>query len=106
AFGILALRTAGRSSGDRAVRRAAAWLARAQSSDGGFSFSGRAGGSDVDDTGASLQALAAAGRKESKVMQRAVRYLHDHQNLDGGFGQLPGTRSNAQSTAWAIQGLV
>jgi energy-coupling factor transport system substrate-specific component len=106
AFGILALRAAGRPSGDSDIRRAAAWLVRQQSSDGGFSFSGRIGGSDVDDTGAVLQALAASDRGQSKTVRRALRYLHDVQNLDGGFGQLLGQRSNAQSTAWAIQGIV
>ena len=34
------------------------WLVRQQDSDGGFSFSGAGGSSDVDDTGATLEALA------------------------------------------------
>lgn len=36
AFAIFALRAGGRGARDRAVRRAAAWLARAQGRDGGF----------------------------------------------------------------------
>jgi prenyltransferase beta subunit len=34
-----------------------------------------------------------------------VAYLRRTQNLDGGFPQQPGGESNAQSTAWAVQGL-
>ena len=40
------------------------------------------------------------------MVQRAVAYLRSAQNPDGGFGQSEGSRSNAQSTAWAVQGLV
>jgi hypothetical protein len=60
----------------------------------------------VDDTGAVLQALAAAGMRKSKVAGRAVAFLRAAQNRDGGFGQLRGASSNAQSTSWAVQGLV
>ncbi len=35
-----------------------------------------------------------------------MRYLRAVQNADGGFGQTEGRSSNAQSTAWAVQGLV
>ena len=38
--------------------------------------------------------------------RRAVAYLRAAQNRDGGFGQSEGRASNAQSTAWAVQGLV
>ena len=37
--------------------------------------------------------------------QRAVVYLRSLQNGDGGWGQSKGRSSNAQSTAWAVQGL-
>ena len=37
---------------------------------------------------------------------RALSYLRKAQNPDGGFGQTEGYRSNAQSTAWAVQGIV
>lgn len=99
AFGVLALRAAGRSA--TAVRRSARWLLAAQNSDGGWGFVARAE-SDVDDTGAVLQALAAAGMGSGA----AVQYLRASQNRDGGFGQMRGRSSNAQSTAWAVQGLV
>jgi hypothetical protein len=37
---------------------------------------------------------------------RAVSYLRRAQRPDGGFGQMSSAASNAQSTAWAVQGLV
>ncbi len=103
AFGILALRAAGRRGAS--LRRSAAWLERAQSSDGGFGLVPDAD-SDVDNTGAALQALAAAGRRRGSSARQAVAYLRSAQNRDGGWGQSRGRSSNAQSTAWAVQGLV
>src|SRR5204863_2152381 len=38
--------------------------------------------------------------------KRAAGYLKRAQNRDGGFGQFEGRESNAQSTAFAAQGLV
>ncbi len=105
AFGIMALRASGRSQRSAAVRRAGAWLAAQQNDDGGFAFATRTGGSFVDETGAALQGLAAAGRR-GRVLERALSYLRRAQNADGGFGQTHGYRSNAQSTAWAVQGIV
>jgi uncharacterized protein DUF6580/prenyltransferase/squalene oxidase-like repeat protein len=101
AFGILALRSAGETE----LAASAGFLERAQNGDGGFGFSARAS-SDVDDTGAALQALAAAGRGRGDAARRASAYLRGSQNGDGGFGQMKGRSSNAQSTAWAVQGLV
>jgi len=106
AFAVFALRAAGYTSGDPVVRAAGRWLARQQNSDGGFGFATRGGGSDVDDTAAALQALAAAGIGTRSVVSRAARFLIRAQNLDGGYPQQQGGDSNAQSTAWAIQGLL
>jgi energy-coupling factor transport system substrate-specific component len=106
AFGILALRAAGKAARSRPIQAAVSWLSREQNADGGFSFLRRGGASDADDTGAALQALAAGKRRRAAAVARALGYLGRAQNSDGGFGQLAGSRSNAQSTAWAIQGLV
>jgi energy-coupling factor transport system substrate-specific component len=106
AFGVLALRAAGRSPKSRAIRGSAAWLARQQNDDGGFSFATRGGGSFVDETGAALQGLVAAGRRHGKAVSRALGFLRKAQSADGGFGQSEGYKSNAQSTAWAVQGIV
>jgi energy-coupling factor transport system substrate-specific component len=106
AFAILGLRAAGRSRRDRAIRRAAAWIMHQANDDGGYNFAGRGGPSGIDDTGAALQALGAAGRGRSRVARRAVRFITRNQASDGGFALIPGGPSNAQSTAWAVQGLL
>jgi prenyltransferase beta subunit len=106
AFAILALRAAGYPSDDETVHAAARWLARQQEADGGFGFAGRGAGSDVDDTGAVVQALVQAGARSGTAVARASAYLVRAQSLDGGYPQRPGGLSNAQSTAWAVQGLV
>ncbi len=101
AFGVLALRAAGAPVPGSTV----SWLLRQQDRDGGFSFSTAGGGSDVDDTAAALEALAAAGGSGS-AQARAVAYIRSRQNRDGGFPTQGATTSNAQSTAWAVQGLI
>ncbi|MEA2319750.1 MAG: energy-coupling factor transport system substrate-specific component [Solirubrobacteraceae bacterium] len=106
AFAIFALRAAGRSQNDRAVRAGARWIAREANADGGFNFAGRGGGSGIDDTGAALQGLVAAGRRGTTTVRRAARFLARRQNPDGGYPLQPGGPSNAQSTAWAVQALV
>jgi len=106
AFAILGLRAAGRSKRDRAIRRAADWIVSEANGDGGFNFAGRGGPSGIDDTGAALQALRAAGRRRSGTVKRAVRFVVRNQASDGGFALIPGGASNAQSTAWAVQGLL
>jgi energy-coupling factor transport system substrate-specific component len=112
AFAIFALRASGYSAADPVVRAAGRWLERQQNGDGGFGFAGRGGGSDVDDTAAALQAivdatgpLAKGGRRPAPVA-RAASFLVRAQNPDGGYPQQRGGESNAQSTAWAIQGLI
>ncbi|TMK67455.1 MAG: hypothetical protein E6G53_02590 [Actinobacteria bacterium] len=102
AFGVLALRAAGVHGG--AVGSATSWLARQQMPDGGFGFAPHSA-SDVDDTGAAIQALVAGGGSD-RVVRRAVDFLRHAQDADGGFGQYAGSDSNAQSTAWAVQGLL
>ncbi len=106
AFAIFALRAVGHSPGFPAIREAAGWIERQQSSDGGFSFGSHGSPSDVDDTGAALQALADAGARDRRLLGAAADYLIRSQGLDGGFPQQYGGESNAQSTAWAIQGLI
>jgi hypothetical protein len=100
AFAVLALRADGVGASAKTMR----WLVHQQDSDGGFSFAGGGGSSDIDDTGAALEALAGEDAAAA-VMSRAVTYLRRQQDRDGGFPSQPGMTSNAQSTAWAIQGL-
>jgi energy-coupling factor transport system substrate-specific component len=105
AFGILALRAAGESTGSSSVKRARTWLARQQGKDGGFGVAPGAA-SDTDNTGSVLQALGAGGLRSGKRVDRALAFLRGSQNRDGGFGQLRGYDSNTQSTAWAVQGVL
>ncbi len=102
AFAVLALRSAGVTAGP--VARAQRWLAAQQDRDGGFNFATAGGQSDVDDTGAALEALA-GDAAAAPVRARAIAFLRREQDRDGGFPSQPGSGSNAQSTAWAIQGL-
>ena len=106
AFAALALKAAGRSPSSGALRGAGRWIAGQANPDGGFNFAGRGGPSGIDDTGAAIQGLAAAGRKRTRTVARAARFLVRRQNADGGFPLVPGGASNAQSTAWAVQGLL
>ena len=99
AFGILALRAGGATSG---IGRSAGWLRDHQNSDGGWGFAAAAA-SDADTTGAVLQALAASG--SSTGIRRGASYLRSVQRPGGGF-PLSGGVINAQSTAYAVQGLV
>lgn len=106
AFAILALRAAGEPADSAAVNGAARWLAHQQNPDGGFGYAARGTASDVDDTGAALQAVVAASVPDGPVVSAAVGYLAHAQNGDGGYPQERGGLSNAQSTAWAVQGLL
>jgi energy-coupling factor transport system substrate-specific component len=106
AFAIFSLRAVGHSASFAAIREAAGWIERQQNGDGGFGFGGRGSRSDVDDTGAALQALAAAGARNKRILGLATAYLIRSQGPDGGFPQQYGGESNAQSTAWAVQGLI
>jgi energy-coupling factor transport system substrate-specific component len=106
AFLILALRAAGRSASDPAIRKAASWLVGQENRDGGWSFAGKGGQSGIDDTAAVVQALAAAHRPRTGAIRRGASFIASKQSLDGGFPLTPGDPSNAQSTAWAIQALL
>jgi Prenyltransferase and squalene oxidase repeat len=75
-----------------------------QSKSGGWSWYLR-GQPDSNDTAAALEALRVA-RVRGKPLTRAVRFLRSFENRDGGFELTHGRGSDAQSTAWAIQGFV
>jgi prenyltransferase/squalene oxidase-like repeat protein len=99
AYGILALKAAGSSSGNS---RSVAWLRSIQNDDGGWGFA-EGVASDADTTGAVLQGIAAGGG--GSALRRGVAYLRGAQHPGGGFN-LTGGAVNAQSTAWAAQGLI
>ena len=103
----------GRADSERA-RAGLSWLLGQQEADG--SWFGRWGINHVYGTGAALPALAAMGvGPEESPIRRAVAWLHDHQNDDGGWGEDPRSYddpawigrgdSTASQTAWALLAL-
>jgi prenyltransferase beta subunit len=101
AWGVLALRSAGRPAG-ASVR----FLLRLQRRSGGWSWALRGPG-DSNDTAAVMQALRSAGvSPRAAALRRGIAYLRRLQRTDGGFPLVAGRASDAQSTAWAIQALV
>jgi hypothetical protein len=100
AWGVIALRAAGRPAPAASVR----YLLRLQHRSGGWSWSPR-GMPDSNDTAAAIQALRSAG-VHSAAVRRGLGYLRRSQNRDGGFSLTPDASSDAQSTAWAIQAFV
>lgn len=83
--------------------RSVDWLKRSQGASGGWGY-GPGVSPDADSTGAALQALEALG-VGSAAAQRGSKWLRRNQARSGGWG-LPGSAANAQSTAWAVQGLI
>jgi prenyltransferase beta subunit len=107
AFGILAARASGDPADLPSIQRSASWLTRQQNPDGGFSYLPGAT-SGVDDTAAVLQALVAAGMRESLPARNAADYLLAAQQASGGFGSTHSPSpyaANSMSTAWAVQAL-
>jgi len=108
-FAVLALAATGRPIPAAAL----SWLRQAQTPEGGWSWSGdpAAGGADTNSTALALQALVASGVTTSDpAIQAGLDYLHTQQNADGGFPYANpspyGTDTDANSTAYVIQGLV
>jgi energy-coupling factor transport system substrate-specific component len=102
-FAVLAFRAAGVSPPPAMVP----WLARQRDRDGGFNFATAGETSDVDDSGAALEALAGSELADAvRARGSAIAFIRAQQNQDGGFPSQPGGTSNAQSTAWAVQGMV
>jgi prenyltransferase beta subunit len=99
-WGVLALRQANQPVSAAAVGA----MRRAQARSGGFPWI-RGVGPDTDDTSAAVEALVAMG-VHGKSVSRALAFIRARENKDGGFSLQPGGRSNAQSTAWAIQALL
>jgi squalene-hopene/tetraprenyl-beta-curcumene cyclase len=97
-----------------AARRGVRWLIAAQEPDG--SWFGRWGVNHIYGTGAAVPALIAAGvAPTEQCIRRAVAWLQEHQNEDGGWGEDPRSyddpawigrgRSTASQTAWALLAL-
>lgn len=100
---------------DPQCRAGVEWLLRAQEPDG--SWFGRWGANYLYGTGAAVPALVRAGIPATHpAIQRAIRWLEQRQNQDGGFGEDlrsyedPAWRgrgnSTASQTAWALLALL
>jgi squalene-hopene/tetraprenyl-beta-curcumene cyclase len=98
-----------------ATRRGLSWLAHNQERDG--SWFGRWGANHVYGTGAVVPGAVAAGiPTEDPKIQAAVRWLEEHQNPDGGWGEdlrsyddrswIGRGTSTASQTAWALLALL
>jgi len=96
AFAVIALRAAGGGGIDQSI----SWLAKVQNGDGGW---GDVPGSPstADGTGAAMQAMPDSG-----VAKHGLGYLRKVQRPSGGFAIGDSGAVNAQSTAWAVQGMV
>ena len=97
AFAVIALRSAGVSGG---IERTVAWLREVQNEDGGW---GDLPGypSNADSTGIVLQVLSPG----SKASNRGLDYLRRSVRKGGGFSINGNGPVNAQSTAWAVEGI-
>ncbi|WP_211656580.1 prenyltransferase/squalene oxidase repeat-containing protein, partial [Patulibacter medicamentivorans] len=96
--------------GDRrlapAIGRAAVAIEAMQRRDGTWPATRAGGPTDVDMTGAAIQALCVAGRCAGAAVRGALDWLRAHQQRDGGwsFSAAPG-ESNAGTTPWVVQAL-
>jgi hypothetical protein len=107
AFAIVALAPVKEPAAEAAMRKAEEWLLTAHDADGGFNWKGPTALTEVDLTGAAIEALVAAGGEGTEVEANALAFLHTAQRPDGGFAEYPATEgeSNVASTAWAVQGI-
>jgi prenyltransferase beta subunit len=113
-FAILALSPINEAAVQNVVQQAAQWLIGVHNSGGGWPSQTvcQAHGqpknectSEVDMTGAAIEALNAAGRHDTTVQEEAFKYLHEVQSENGGFPEYAGEEPNVASTAWAVQAM-
>jgi energy-coupling factor transport system substrate-specific component len=96
-FSVIALRAASATEG---LDGTLSWLNQVQNDDGGWGdVPGQPSNADV--TGSVMQSLP-----DTKAAQSGLSYLRKHQRPNGGFALGAGGGVNAQSTAWAVQGMI
>jgi len=108
-WGLLALIAAGESQDSPMVTSTINFIKDNQGEDGGWSWATFENPyyweSDVDDTAAAIMALITAGEPvDSPVIEAALGYLQDNQDVSGGF--LSWGVANLPSTAWAAEAIV
>jgi hypothetical protein len=93
------------ATGEAIPPAAVDFLAGARSPRGGWGFTAGADEADADSTGLAIQALRAAGMPSaSPPIAEALDFLDRSQSTDGGWSH--GGPSNANSTAYAVQGIL
>jgi prenyltransferase beta subunit len=104
-FAIFALAPIAEPAAQAPIQPAADWVEAAQHDNGGWHWDATSTEDEVDMTGAAIQALIAAGRRNQAVLD-GLAFLRRAQNQDGGFPFIPGqSESNVASTAWATQAI-
>lgn len=92
-----------------AIQRATDAIVAMQRPDGTWPSTRPGDPASVDMTGAAVQALCAAGRCGEDPVKRAIAFLRQSQQPDGGWhaGDLPGESggANAGTTPWVVQAL-
>jgi prenyltransferase beta subunit len=105
-FAILSLSPIKEKAVQEVVEHAAEWVIQQQNSDGSWAWQNKGSPDESDMTGAAIEALNAAGMPDTEAQQKAIKYLHEVQEADGGFPEFPSEgESNSGSTAWATQGI-
>jgi Squalene-hopene cyclase C-terminal domain/Prenyltransferase and squalene oxidase repeat len=105
-FAILFLAGVRDPAVEPAIARAAGAVESMQRPDGTWPATQPGGPTDVDMTGAAIQALCAARRCRSARVRAALAWLEAHQQADGGWSSAPLTgESNSGTTAWVVQAL-
>ena len=102
-WSILALYSAGKEIPQK--EKAKSWLMGSQNADGGFGWA-RGLESDPDDTAVAVTVLALMGENPtgSSAIQKALRYLENQEDSEGGY-TWTGQKTNSATVAWVIQGL-
>jgi prenyltransferase beta subunit len=104
-WGILALASCNESG--PWVENLTSFIKNSQNAGGGWGLVPNSAWSLADQTAAAIQALIAVGEDpKSKEIQNALNYLKENQNEDGGFSEIAGFESNAESDSWCIQAIV
>jgi hypothetical protein len=105
-FAVLSLSPIAEPATREAVKLAAEWVIGQQNTDGSWSWQKKGSPGEADMTGAAIEALNAAGMPNTEAQGKAITYLHEIQEPDGGFPEFPSEgESNSGSTAWATQGI-